>query len=304
MMFSTTFERKDSMKTVTTTKLVLVYAVLGISSIAATSLISSLPQEHNLPFAAQSTQQSLVTQVSDSTKVITAGMETLDAGQGKASVGALKMLDDSLSRLGDVIHNSTSDSPEAVFQVQQVTDRTKIATAKVQEEVKAWNTEEARRANIISESAFDYTNADYISRVRHQLDSLGGKNVDIVWSEDICGLDWAMGCVMYPDVSQIVLSPEVSTLDEYSSYILITHEYAHIVIGKVDPVDYLMNNAKLLDVFPAAPNVNETLADCMAEVVTGSTSGTYMDSCTPEQLEIAQDVWDGNQPLFQNSDIQ
>lgn len=283
------------MKTVTTTKLVLAYAVLGISSIGVTSLINFSTNDHNIFVSAE---PSLVIQVSNSTKVITGGMDALAVGQGKASPAALNLLDKSLSSLESVIQNSASDSPEAAFNVQQSTDRVQIATANVLEQIEAWNVEEARRANIISASAFDYASADYITRVRHQLDSLGGQNVDIVWSTDTCGLDWAMGCVMYPDVSQIILSPEVSTLDEHSSYILITHEYAHVVIGRVDPVDYLMNNEKLLDVFPAAPNVNETLADCMAEVVTGYTSGTYMDSCNTEQLKIAQDVWDGKQPLL------
>lgn len=288
------------MKTIAISKLVLIYVALGLSSVVVTSLISFSSDGSNMYVSVeppQNAEASVVTRVSASSTIITAGVAALDAGQGKASPHSLQVLEEALSSLKDAVGVSTLNSQESMFAIQQKSDRTELATSQVSKEIEAWNVEEANKADILNEAA---PKVDYITRVRNQLDYLGGEDINIVWSENPCGIDWAKGCVFYPDVSQIVLSPEVSSLDEHSSYVLITHEYAHIVIGKMDPVDYLMKNIKLLEVFPAEPNVNETLADCMAEVITGNTTGTYLDSCTPEQLQIAQGVWDGSYPMVAN----
>jgi hypothetical protein len=151
-----------------------------------------------------------------------------------------------------------------------------------------------RENSIIASSDNEY------ARERSILDKNLGEGVELILLDNPCGVQYKYlinACVLSTDVEEVIyISKEIKDTPRLEASALIIHELGHIYQQRLSD-DFLASNPVVKKTFSGEEPVEEVLADCMAEVVTSITTGAYTNECSPEQLVVAQQVWDGIIPV-------
>jgi len=138
--------------------------------------------------------------------------------------------------------------------------------------------------------------------VKAYINELGGTEIEVRLvglSDRPCRItetneETVTGCVVDNTPRAIYFTPSVAQLPPERMRPLVAHELAHIYqLDLAD--DYLVSNAAVIAAYGSG-QANELMADCMAFIQTGSTTGAYTDTCTPEQIEVGNKVWAGQLP--------
>ena len=142
------------------------------------------------------------------------------------------------------------------------------------------------------------------SPVTAYLRSLGVDNVEarfVNLDQQPCALERRLddasvtGCVMSNTPTTIYLTPAVEGLSPDRMHPLVAHELAHVYQLALDP-NFLQANAAVKAAFPGTDKPHEELADCMAFIKTGHTTGVYLQGCTDAQVRVGNEVWAGRVP--------
>lgn len=137
------------------------------------------------------------------------------------------------------------------------------------------------------------------------LQAHGGENVQLLYVDSPCGrtpnLGESSGCVDPEHNNTIFVDRSIFDIDDRKMQALVVHELAHVYQLKLDSKDYLNENEAVQDAYqtemtPIGLPLAEPLADCMTVASLGYSNETYASECTPDQLKIAQQVWDGVTP--------
>lgn len=137
------------------------------------------------------------------------------------------------------------------------------------------------------------------ARERTILNTHGGEDVTLILLDHPCGVQYKYlinACVLPSDSAEVMyISPEIKNSPALETSALIVHELGHIYQKRIS-ADFLATNPVVIALFPGEKFPEEALADCMAEAITGITTGAYIDECSVAQLRVAQQVWDGIVP--------
>jgi len=130
-------------------------------------------------------------------------------------------------------------------------------------------------------------NADFETRLYSALEDLGADDsVTIEIAELPCGDINNYGCVMSSNPSNIEILSIISNESDHFINGLVAHELAHVVVNRMGITAFL---PKYLGSFD---NDQEWIADCMAMQKVGYIVSEYGYSCSDEQLDVSQEIWD------------